>query len=168
MDANSYVGVVIAAALTSIMILLFLRSWRSTANIAISILPAVLSSIALLAALGEMLNITTLGGLRSRSVFWSMRPVSIENINYHLEQGKEVEAAIIDGADSLRPPSSPCSASASCSWRCSSSTARFLRCQWPRPSCCHGLLVRPIAHAGADNGQVHAAPACRERAGCDH
>ena len=67
---------VVAAALTSLMILLFLGSWRSTLIIATSIPLSVLAAIALLALLGETLNIMTLGGPRSRSAFSSMRPPS--------------------------------------------------------------------------------------------
>jgi len=96
---------VIAAALTSIMILLFLGSWRSTTIIAISIPLAVLSSVALLAALGETLNIMTLGGLAlAVGILVDEATVTIENINYHLEQGKDVEAAILDGADQIATP----------------------------------------------------------------
>jgi len=96
---------VIAAALTSIMILLFLGSWRSTAIITISIPLAVLSSIALLAALGETLNIMTLGGLAlAVGILVDEATVTIENINYHLEQAKDVESAILDGAEQIATP----------------------------------------------------------------
>jgi multidrug efflux pump subunit AcrB len=96
---------VLAAALTSIMILLFLGSWRSTVIIAISIPLAVLSSIAILAALGETLNIMTLGGLAlAVGILVDEATVTIENINYHLEQGKDVETAILDGANQIATP----------------------------------------------------------------
>jgi multidrug efflux pump subunit AcrB len=95
----------IAAALTSLMILLFLGSWRSTLIIAISIPLSVLGSIATLAALGETLNIMTLGGLAlAVGILVDDATVTIENINWHLEQGKEVETAIMDGAAQIVTP----------------------------------------------------------------
>jgi multidrug efflux pump subunit AcrB len=95
----------IAAALTSLMILLFLGSWRSTIIIAISIPLSVLGSIAVLSALGETLNIMTLGGLAlAVGILVDEATVTIENINWHLEQGKEVETAILDGAMQIVTP----------------------------------------------------------------
>jgi len=96
---------VIAAALTSLMILIFLGSWRSTVIIAISIPLSVLGSIAVLWALGETLNIMTLGGLAlAVGILVDDATVTIENINWHLEQGKEVETAIMDGAAQIVTP----------------------------------------------------------------
>ncbi len=96
---------VIAAALTSIMILIFLGSWRSTAIIAISIPLSILGSLAALWALGETLNIMTLGGLAlAVGILVDDATVTIENINWHLEQGKEVETAIMDGAAQIVTP----------------------------------------------------------------
>jgi multidrug efflux pump subunit AcrB len=96
---------VIAAALTSLMILIFLGSWRSTIIIATSIPLSVLGSIAILSALGETLNIMTLGGLAlAVGILVDDATVTIENINYHLEQGKEVETAIMDGAAQIVTP----------------------------------------------------------------
>ena len=93
---------VIAAALTSLMILLFLGSWRSTVIIATSIPLAVLSSIAALSALGQTLNIMTLGGLAlAVGILVDDATVTIENINWHLEQGKDVRTAILDGAQQI-------------------------------------------------------------------
>ncbi|MFJ5296128.1 efflux RND transporter permease subunit [Pseudomonas sp. NPDC088368] len=95
----------IAAALTSLMILLFLGSWRSTVIIAVSIPLAILSSIATLSALGETLNIMTLGGLAlAVGILVDDATVTIENINWHLEQGKPVETAIMDGAAQIVTP----------------------------------------------------------------
>src|SRR5208282_4843955 len=75
---------VIAAALTSLMILLFLGSWRSTVIIATSIPLAVLSSVALLSATGQTLNIMTLGGLAlAVGILVDDATVTIENINWH-------------------------------------------------------------------------------------
>jgi multidrug efflux pump subunit AcrB len=96
---------VIAAALTSLMILIFLGSWRSTLIIATSIPLSVLGSIATLSALGETLNIMTLGGLAlAVGILVDDATVTIENINYHLEQGKAVETAILDGAAQIVTP----------------------------------------------------------------
>ena len=96
---------VIAAALTSLMILLFLGSYRSTLIIATSIPLSVLGSIATLWALGETLNIMTLGGLAlAVGILVDEATVTIENINWHLEQGKDVETAIMDGAQQIVTP----------------------------------------------------------------
>jgi multidrug efflux pump subunit AcrB len=96
---------VIAAALTSLMILLFLGSWRSTLIVTTSIPLAVLGAIATLSAIGETLNIMTLGGLAlAVGILVDEATVTIESINYHLEQGKEVETAIIDGASQIVVP----------------------------------------------------------------
>jgi multidrug efflux pump subunit AcrB len=96
---------VIAAALTSLMILLFLGSWRSTVIIATSIPLAILGSITALSFLGETLNIMTLGGLAlAVGILVDDATVTIENINWHLEQGKEVEPAILDGAKQIVTP----------------------------------------------------------------
>ena len=95
----------IAAALTSLMILLFLGSWRSTVIIATSIPLAVLGSIIGLSAIGETLNIMTLGGLaRAVGILVDDATVTIENINWHLEHGKAVETAIMDGARQIVTP----------------------------------------------------------------
>ncbi|MBN8962982.1 MAG: efflux RND transporter permease subunit [Rhizobiales bacterium] len=95
----------IAAVLTSLMILLFLGSWRSTVIIAISIPLSVLGAIIMLALVGETLNIMTLGGLAlAVGILVDDATVTIENINWHLEQGKEVEPAILDGANQIVTP----------------------------------------------------------------
>jgi CzcA family heavy metal efflux pump len=95
----------IAAALTSLMILLFLGSWRSTVIIAISIPLAVLAAIAGLSAAGQTLNIMTLGGLAlAVGILVDDATVTIENINWHLEQGKDVRTAILDGANQIVTP----------------------------------------------------------------
>ncbi len=95
----------IAAALTSLMILLFLGSWRSTVIIAISIPLAILFSIGVLSALGQTLNIMTLGGLAlAVGILVDDATVTIENINWHLENGKSVERSIMDGAEQIVVP----------------------------------------------------------------
>ncbi len=96
---------VIAAALTGLMILLFLGSWRSTVIIAVSIPLSVLASIITLSALGETINIMTLGGLAlAVGILVDDATVAVENINWHLEQGKDVEPAILDGAQQIAIP----------------------------------------------------------------
>ncbi len=96
---------VIAALLTSVMILLFLGSWRSTLIIAISIPLSVLGAIIMLALVGETLNIMTLGGLAlAVGILVDDATVTIENINWHLEQGKDVETSILDGANQIVTP----------------------------------------------------------------
>ena len=96
---------VIAAALTSLMILLFLGSWRSTVIIAASIPLAILAAVAGLSAMGETLNIMTLGGLAlAVGILVDDATVTIENINWHLEQGKPVRQAILDGAEQIVGP----------------------------------------------------------------
>ena len=95
----------IAAALTSVMIFLFLGSWRSTIIIAVSIPLSIMGAIMGLAALGETLNIMTLGGLAlAVGILVDDATVTIENINWHLEQGKDVETAILDGAAQIVTP----------------------------------------------------------------
>jgi multidrug efflux pump subunit AcrB len=96
---------VIAGALTGLLILLFLGSWRSTLIITISIPLSILASIACLSALGETINIMTLGGLAlAVGILVDDATVTIENINYHLERGKDVETAILDGARQIALP----------------------------------------------------------------
>ncbi len=95
----------IAAALTGLLILLFLGSWRSTLIITISIPLSILASIAGLSALGQTINIMTLGGLAlAVGILVDDATVTIENINWHLEQGKDVESAILDGARQIALP----------------------------------------------------------------
>ncbi|MDE2342946.1 MAG: efflux RND transporter permease subunit [Betaproteobacteria bacterium] len=95
----------IAAALTGLMILLFLGSWRSTLIITISIPLSILASIICLSWLGETINIMTLGGLAlAVGILVDDATVTIENINWHLEQGKDIEAAILDGAHQIAMP----------------------------------------------------------------
>ena len=95
----------LAAALVGVMILLFLGSWRSTVIILIEIPLAILFSLTLLSWLGETVNVMTLGGLAlAVGILVDDGTVTIENINYHLEQGKEIEPAILDGAQQIVIP----------------------------------------------------------------
>ena len=96
---------VVAAALTGLMILIFLGSWRSTLIITISIPLAILASVAALSAIGETINVMTLGGLAlAVGILVDDATVTIENINWHLEQGKDIESAIMDGARQIVLP----------------------------------------------------------------
>ncbi len=96
---------IIAACLTAIMILVFLGSWRSTVIIAVSIPLAILSSLLALSALGQTINIMTLGGLAlAVGILVDDATVEIENINRNLDQGKEIEHAILDGAAQIAVP----------------------------------------------------------------
>jgi CzcA family heavy metal efflux pump len=96
---------VIAAALTALMVLLFIGSWRSTIIIAISIPLSILVSIICLSALGETINIMTLGGLAlAVGILVDDATVTIENMNWHLERGEDVENAILNGAREIALP----------------------------------------------------------------
>ncbi|MBZ5577276.1 MAG: efflux RND transporter permease subunit [Acidobacteriia bacterium] len=96
---------VTAACLTAIMILLFLGSWRSTLIIAISIPLSILTSLCVLSALGETINIMTLGGLAlAVGILVDDATVTIENIERNLEEGKNLEAGIFDGAAQIALP----------------------------------------------------------------
>jgi multidrug efflux pump subunit AcrB len=96
---------IIAACLTAFMILVFLGSWRSTIIIAISIPLSILCSLFALSALGETINIMTLGGLAlAVGILVDDATVEIENINRNLELGKETEQAILDGAAQIAIP----------------------------------------------------------------
>ena len=96
---------VIAAALTALMILLFLGSWRSTLIIALSIPLSVLTSIAILSALGETINLMTLGGLAlAVGILVDDATVAIENIHRHMASGKTLDDAILDGAQEIAMP----------------------------------------------------------------
>jgi CzcA family heavy metal efflux pump len=95
----------IAACLTGLMILIFLGNWRSTVIIGVSIPLSILTSIIVLSALGETINIMTLGGLAlAVGILVDDATVEIENINRNLAQGKEVEHAILDGAQQIAVP----------------------------------------------------------------
>jgi multidrug efflux pump subunit AcrB len=95
----------IAAGLTGLMILLFLGSWRSTLTVVISIPLSILFSIVMLGALGQTLNIMTLGGLAlAVGILIDDATVEIENIHRNLLQRKSLERAIMDGARQVAVP----------------------------------------------------------------
>jgi len=96
---------IIAACLTGLMILIFLGSWRSTLIIAVSIPLSILTSIVVLSAIGETINIMTLGGLAlAVGILVDDATVEIENINRNIAQGKEIIQAILDGAQQIAVP----------------------------------------------------------------
>jgi CzcA family heavy metal efflux pump len=95
----------IAACLTAVMILLFLGNWKSTLIIAISIPLSILVSVIALSALGQTINIMTLGGLAlAVGILVDDATVEIENINRNLAMGKETMQAILDGAQQIAVP----------------------------------------------------------------
>jgi multidrug efflux pump subunit AcrB len=95
----------IAAALTALMILLFLGSWRSTIIIAISIPLSVLASIAALSLIGETINLMTLGGLAlAVGILVDDATVTIENVERHMSLGEKLEDAILKGAGEIALP----------------------------------------------------------------
>src|SRR5438067_7330101 len=95
----------IAATLTALMILLFLGSWRSTLIIALSIPLSVLSSVALLSALGETINLMTLGGLAlAVGILVDDATVELENVHRQMATGKPLIQAILDGAQEIALP----------------------------------------------------------------
>ncbi|MDR5762238.1 efflux RND transporter permease subunit [Caballeronia sp. LZ035] len=95
----------IAAALTAAMILLFLGNWRSTCIIAISIPLSILSSLIVLHALGQTINIMTLGGLAlAVGILVDDATVTIENIERHLHMGTDLHEAILEGAGEIAVP----------------------------------------------------------------
>ena len=96
---------IIAACLTAAMILLFLGSWRSTLIIAVSIPLSILTSICILSALGETINIMTLGGLAlAVGILVDDATVTIENIDRNFDQGRGLHEGILDGAAQIAVP----------------------------------------------------------------
>ena len=94
-----------AACLTAAMILLFLGDWRPTVIIAVSIPLSIFVSVILLSALGETINIMTLGGLAlAVGILVDDATVEIENIERNLAMGKEMKQAILDGASQIAVP----------------------------------------------------------------
>jgi multidrug efflux pump subunit AcrB len=96
---------VVAAALTAMMILLFIGSWRSTFIIALSIPLSVISSLVILSALGETINLMTLGGLAlAVGILVDDATVEIENVHRQMALGKPLQQAILDGAQEIALP----------------------------------------------------------------
>jgi multidrug efflux pump subunit AcrB len=96
---------IIAALLTSLMILVFLGSWRSTVIVAVSIPLSILVSIIVLSILGETINIMTLGGLAlAVGILVDDATVELENVHRNMEMGKPMIQAILDGASQIATP----------------------------------------------------------------
>ncbi len=96
---------VIAALLTAVMILLFIGSWRSTFIIALSIPLSVISSLIILSALGQTINLMTLGGLAlAVGILVDDATVEIENVHRQMSLGKPLQQAILDGAQEIALP----------------------------------------------------------------
>jgi len=97
---------VIATALTALMILIFLGSWRSTLIIAISIPLSILGAVIVLSFLGQTINIMTLGGLAlAVGILVDNATVTIENIERHIAESTELHTAILEGAAQIAVPS---------------------------------------------------------------
>jgi len=95
----------IAACLTAAMILLFIGSWRSTLIIAVSIPLSILTSIIVLSAIGQTINMMTLGGLAlAVGILVDDATVAIENINRNIALGKDLQQAILDGSEEIAVP----------------------------------------------------------------
>jgi CzcA family heavy metal efflux pump len=95
----------IAACLTALMILLFLGSWRSTLVIAVSIPLSILTSLIVLSALGQTINIMTLGGFAlAVGILVDDATVAIENIERNIAEGKQTKQAILDGSSQIAVP----------------------------------------------------------------
>src|SRR6202451_2503963 len=153
---------VIAAALTSLMILLFLGSARSTLIVTTSIPLSILGAIGALSAIGETLNIMTLGGLAlAVGILVDEATVTIESINYHLEQGKAVEAAIIDGASQIVVPafvSLLCICIVFIPMFFLSGVSRFLLSRTLLPTMAKYLLHAHVAHVDEHNNVIEPPP----------
>jgi hypothetical protein len=155
----------IAAALTALMILLFLGSWRSTLIITISIPLSIIASILALDALDETINLMTLGGLAlAVGILVDDATVTIENINRFLEEGMGVEEAIIEGSRQIVVAGVRVDAvdlhrvraDVPADWRC----ALPVRADGRGGGVRDARLVHPVAHARAHARQV-LAPAAR-------
>ena len=96
---------IIAAALTALMILIFIGDWRPTLIISISIPLSIFVSVILLGAIGETINIMTLGGLAlAVGILVDDATVTIENIERNISMGKDMQQAILDGAQQIAVP----------------------------------------------------------------
>ena len=96
---------IVAGALTAVMILLFIGSWRSTFIIALSIPLSVISSLIILSAMGETINLMTLGGLAlAVGILVDDATVEIENVHRQMSLGKPLQQAILDGAQEIALP----------------------------------------------------------------
>ncbi len=146
------------------MILLFLGDWRPTIIIAISIPLSIFVSVILLSALGETINIMTLGGLAlAVGILVDDATVEIENIERNLAMGKEMKQAILDGAQQIAVPafvSTLCICIVFVPMFFLTGVAKFLFVPMAEAvSLCHAGVVPAVAHADSDHGDVHHARA---------
>ncbi len=165
---------VIAAALVGFIVLLLLGSWRPTVIVLTSIPLSILSSLIALHALGQSINVMTLGGLAlAVGILVDNAAVMIENIDTHIETGKPLEKAIIDAANQILLPDVRRHARHHDRLGPTVPSERDLRLGVPADGrgghLRDGRLIYPDVHAGADHGEVysegsrHAAPACGRR-----
>ena len=140
----------IAAALTACMILIFLGDWRPTIVISISIPLSIFVSIILLGAIGQTINIMTLGGLAlAVGILVDDATVEIENIERNLAMGKEMRQAILDGAQQIAVPAFVSTlAFASFSCRCSFSRAWLIFLCAPGRSSGFAMLAPAMCSPG--------------------
>ena len=152
---------VIAACLTGLMILIFLGSWRSTLIIAVSIPLSILTSIIVLSAIGQTINIMTLGGLAlAVGILVDDATVEIENINRNLAEGKEIIQAILDGAQQIAVPAFVSTLSICIvfvpMFFLTGVAQVFVRAAGRSRRVRDAGFVPAVAHAGADDGAVSA------------
>ena len=148
----------IAAGLTALMILLFLGSWRSTVIIAVSIPLAILTSVTVLSAIGETINMMTLGGLAlAVGILVDDATVTIENIARHLEEGQPLYEGILQGAAQI---ATPAFVSTTCICIAFIPSLPYRAYALSVPASCRGdhlrdgCLLYPVANAGAYHGDV--------------
>ena len=151
---------VIAAALVGFIVLLLLGSWRPTVIVLTSIPLSILSSLIVLHALGESINVMTLGGLAlAVGILVDNAAVMIENIDTHLETGKPLEKAIIDAANQIVLPVFVATLAITVVWVPLFHLSGHLRLGVPADGrgghLRDGRLIYPDVHAGADHGEVY-------------
>ena len=95
----------LGALLTGLMVLLFLRDWRSSLIVVITIPVSILIGVLLLGLFGQTINIMTLSGLAlAIGILVDQATVTIENIHQHLEMGKSKRRAIFDACQEISFP----------------------------------------------------------------
>ena len=153
----------IAAVLTALMILLFLGSWRSTLIVCISIPLSILTSICILALLGETINVMTLGGLAlAVGILVDDATVEIENTHRNLgEPGRSLVHAILDSASQVAAPALVSTLSICIVFlaRRPLNRRRKISLHPARHGrrVCHARLLFPLPHAGPDHDALHVA-----------
>ena len=164
----------IAAGLTALMILIFLGSWRSTIVVMVSIPLSILTSIAVLSALGQTINTMTLGGLAlAVGILVDDSTVTIENTHRLLEERRPFDQAVLEGAAGIAVPTSESRRSpfAACSSRCFSCRARRAICSHPagdgRGIRRHARVLLPFAHIDPDHDRVVESRTEHERHGVE-